>query len=73
MVVEIVPPGQRPEPGPEVTLEDVLQVLIDAALSGSRHIATYPPKSALQNAAADAQFVLARHQALNKIPFETKE
>lgn len=48
---ENVPPGQRSEPGPEVTLQDATLELISAALAGAMHIAIYPPKTRILKAA----------------------
>lgn len=63
MALEIVPPGQSEIPGPEVTLDDVLEELIEAAERATRHIATYPPKNELFVALSMAKIVLARYRS----------
>lgn len=68
VTVEFVPPGHRADPGPEVTLEDVLEELINAAERGAGHIAIYQPRADLLIGAHMAKVVLARHRALKKMP-----
>lgn len=63
MTVEIVPPGQREEPDPEVTLEEAVRALVANAKAAARHIAVYPPRKALVDAAEVAHEALARHEA----------